>query len=114
MTENKHSLFPQRLKKAREARGVKQEELAADMGIDQQQISRWETGANHPSDDVIFQIADTLNVSADYLVGLTKDLTEYVAGRQLTPMQARLLWALDEGNISVAHEALAALTKPKK
>lgn len=114
MTENKPSVFPQRMKKAREARGIKQEELAAAMELDQQQISRWETGANHPSDDVIFQIGKLLNVSADYLVGLTTELTEYVAGRQLTPMQARLLWALDEGHISIAHEALAALTKEKK
>lgn len=103
-----------KLKEAREHRGLTQEEFAAHLGISQQQLSRWETGAVRPSDEVVATIAQALDVSADYILGLTPEPNAYRSGRPLTPAQTRLLWALEEGHISIAFEALTDLTKGKE
>lgn len=103
-----------RLKAIREERGFTQEEFAVQMGVEQQQVSRWETGRVHPSDQVLRKMATILNTSADYLLGLNDDAGGYVGDKPLTPQQAKLLWALEEGHITIALEAFTELTKDKQ
>lgn len=64
-----------RLKIARTRGGHTQSSLAEMMNTDARQIWRWENGETSPSADVIVRIAQTLSVSADYLLGLTDDPT---------------------------------------
>ncbi|AJD91576.1 hypothetical protein JMA_22590 [Jeotgalibacillus malaysiensis] len=51
------------IKKWREIRGYSQEDLATMINTTKQTISRYETGARHANQDVLFDIAKALKVS---------------------------------------------------
>ena len=46
----------------RKAAGLSQTELALCIGTQKSEISRWENGHRHPSEEAIGRIADALNV----------------------------------------------------
>lgn len=60
------------IKKARKLANMTQIELASIIGVSQKDISRWETGDRTPGADAIIKICKSLNVSADFLLGLDK------------------------------------------
>lgn len=62
-------LFGERLLKARKDRKMSQDELAKSLGVHAPIIGRYERGEVNPSIEVAAKIADTLEVSLDYLVG---------------------------------------------
>ncbi len=62
-----------RLKAAREHKGFTQRELGALTGLNETQISRYEHGKWAPSLKYLEQIAKHLEVTADFLIGLTDD-----------------------------------------
>lgn len=66
-------LLPERLKEARGTRS--QREVAEALGIKQTAYSRYEQGVNTPGAEVIYKICITLNVSADWLLGLSNTNT---------------------------------------
>lgn len=66
----------EKLLKMRKARGWSQEELANQVGVTRQAVSRWEAGTAKPDADKIVVICDLFGVSADYL------LREGYAGEQ--------------------------------
>ena len=53
----------------RAARGMKQDELAAALGVSRQSVSKWETGASVPELDRLVQLAGLFGVTLDGLVG---------------------------------------------
>ena len=55
----------------RRENGMTQEELAAQLGLSFQAVSRWETGATTPDVDTLVRLADILHASIDTLVGYT-------------------------------------------
>jgi|GEM_PF-6541531 len=57
-----------RIHEARCRSGMSQEELAAGIGVSRQAVSRWETGDSLPEAGRIAQLAETLGVSADWLL----------------------------------------------
>nr|WP_319572369.1 helix-turn-helix transcriptional regulator [uncultured Draconibacterium sp.] len=57
-----------KIREAREAKGLTQQELAKEVGISHPQIVRYETKGVQPPADVLGRIADTLDVSVDFLV----------------------------------------------
>lgn len=57
------------IKKHRKAKGLWQKELADAMGVQQCQISHWETGRQFPSIFSCISLADELEISLDELVG---------------------------------------------
>ncbi|MHB8627895.1 MAG: helix-turn-helix domain-containing protein [Aggregatilineales bacterium] len=61
---------PERLREAREKKGFTQRGLAQQCGINEYQLSRYETGRTEPSVNSLAQIAYYLDVSTDYLLGL--------------------------------------------
>lgn len=63
--------FADRLKALRAAKGIKQSELAAIIGVRNTAISMMESGERGPSAEVLCALADCFNVSLDYLVGRT-------------------------------------------
>lgn len=65
MAEN----FPDRLRKAREAKGLSQTDLAAKAGMEPSAISHFENGRRGPSFANLRRLADALAVTIDYLVG---------------------------------------------
>jgi len=52
----------------RKARGWSQEELAEQVGVTRQAVSRWESGAAKPDADKTIAVCDLFGVSADYLL----------------------------------------------
>ena len=55
-----------------EERGISQKQLANTVGVTPATLSRWITGETEPPAlGIIAEMAKALNVSADYLLGLT-------------------------------------------
>ena len=61
--------FQENLIRARKARGMTQEELAARLNISRQAVSKWETGDSLPDLYKLAALADELDVSTDALCG---------------------------------------------
>jgi transcriptional regulator with XRE-family HTH domain len=63
------ALNTDRLREIREKRGYSQRELARQCGISDVLIYRYEKGISEPSTKQLFNIAEKLGVSLDYLTG---------------------------------------------
>lgn len=68
--------FPERLRAAREYRGLTQGKLAEQASLQPSAISHFETGARKPSFDNLRLLADTLDVTTDYLLGRVVDFKD--------------------------------------
>lgn len=64
--------FGERLKKSRKARNFTMLALGKKVGVAKSTIAGYESGFRTPSLDVIVTIATTLNLSTDYLLGLSE------------------------------------------
>ena len=60
-----------RLKELRESRGISQVRLAIELDLNQNSISRYESGAREADYKTLLAIADYFDVSLDYLFGRT-------------------------------------------
>ena len=60
--------FYQKLQKLRKANGMSQEEMAAQLNVSRQAVSKWENGQGFPETDKLIQISSMFNVSTDYLL----------------------------------------------
>lgn len=67
--EERRKRFGRRLKLMRQARGLKQADLAAILETPPQVISVWEVGKQEPSLKNLIALSRALNVSADWLLG---------------------------------------------
>lgn len=85
-----------RLARLREDRGISQVELALELGIGQQQIWRYENGKTEPDGEMVARIAIYLNVSTDYLLGITDYPHPYIEG-ELTPKEREAVAAWRRG-----------------
>ena len=66
-------VFPERLRTAREKRGLSQGDLANRARFQASAISHFETGTRKPSFDNLRRLADALEVTTDYLLGRVTD-----------------------------------------
>ena len=64
-----------RLRFLREQRGITQLKLALDLNMNQNSISRYETGEHQADYATLIKIADYFNVSIDYLLERTDNPT---------------------------------------
>lgn len=62
-----------RLSKARKRKNMTQMQLASELGIQQAQVSHFETDKEEPSDAIKARLAEILDVTLDYLEGRTPD-----------------------------------------
>ena len=60
-----------RLKELRKKRNISQVKLAIDLNMNQNSISRYETGEREADYETLIALADYFNVSIDYLLGRT-------------------------------------------
>lgn len=88
---------PDRLRHVREQMQYSQQELSERLGVSIRQIHRYETGTSEPVASVLKRMAQTLEVSVDYLVGLVDDPMGTIAlgTRSLTQRERELLNALN-------------------
>lgn len=89
---------PDRLKATRVKSGHTQESLAEILGTDKRAISRWESGTFTPNADTLIQIAKALDVSADYLLGLSDDPTPHMRIDNMTEDERRVVAAMRRGD----------------
>lgn len=62
-----------KLKEMREAKNLKQAELADALGVTQGTISQWESGISNPSLDKLKKLASELGCTVDELIGDNDD-----------------------------------------
>jgi transcriptional regulator with XRE-family HTH domain len=70
--------FSERLKKEREKRDWSQNELAEKIYVSRQSVSKWETGKNFPSIEVIIHLSDLFGITIDELLRSDEELKEKV------------------------------------
>lgn len=80
-----------RIKSRRMQLHVSQEDLAAAIGTGQKQIWRYENGKNSPTAEVIIAIARTLDVSSDWLLGLTDEIKPFSGSSDLTDIEIEMI-----------------------
>ena len=68
-------LVGEKLKKLRKARGLSQEDLANELKVSRQSISKWELGESFPDTNHLVRVSDYFGISLDYLLR-DKDLSE--------------------------------------
>lgn len=76
-------MFSERLRKAREYRGLTQGELAERTGLQPSAVSHFETGVRKPSFDNLRLLADKLDVTTDYLLGRVADFKTLAGADEL-------------------------------
>ena len=62
-------MLEKRLKQLRKEKQMTQSDLAVQMGITQQAVGRWETGASSPDPETLLRLAELFSVSVDSLLG---------------------------------------------
>lgn len=67
-------VFTERLKAARQLRGLGQAELASKSGLPTTSISHFESGNRKPSFDNLRRLAKALDASTDYLLGRVTEI----------------------------------------
>ena len=60
--------FGQKLQQLRRARGMSQEDLAGQLSVTRQTISKWELDTSTPDLDYLCKLCDLFGVTADYLI----------------------------------------------
>lgn len=70
------------IKNARKAKGMSQEEMAVQLNVVRQTVSKWETGLSVPDADDLIRISALLDVSVNDLLGVSRpnDTAEDLAG----------------------------------
>lgn len=58
---------PLRIRELRQARGLSQARVAADMGVSKPSVCKWETGVSVPRTEILPQLARVLGCSIDEL-----------------------------------------------
>ena len=74
--ETSSDAIGRRLAKIRKSRGLTQIQLAERIGVNQYQISDYETGRLHLADEMIIRMAKALSASADSILGLDESSFE--------------------------------------
>lgn len=87
-----------RLRAAREARGYTQDTLAKLLRVETQQIIRWESAPSDPACSFILRLAQTLDVSTDFLLG-NCDQFQIVRELDLSPTEQRIIMAHRAGKL---------------
>lgn len=66
------------MKRERELRNWSQEYLAEQIHVSRQSVSKWETGKNYPSIEIIIDLSDLFGISIDELLKSDEDLKDKV------------------------------------
>jgi len=107
--------LPEKIKKLRKQRGWSQAELGRQVGIHSGHISRLETGRYQPSVDLLKKLAQTLDVSTDYLLNEGEgDLSPVRVEDKPMAERLRLISALDEEERAALMTLIDALLTKKK
>ena len=71
-------IFSERLKQEREKRNWSQSDLSEKIHVSRQSVSKWETGKNYPSIEIIIHLSDLFGITIDELLRSDEELTQKV------------------------------------
>ncbi|PEY66368.1 transcriptional regulator [Bacillus cereus] len=71
-------IFSERLKEEREKRNWSQNDLVEKLYVSRQSVSKWETGKNYPSIEIIIHLSDLFGITIDELLRGDEELTQKV------------------------------------
>jgi transcriptional regulator with XRE-family HTH domain len=100
-----------RLKESRQKSHLTQDELAEKLHTVKTQISRWERGESMPHAKILIQLSQILNVSVDYLLGISDEPTIRVRVDNLSMEEMAVISAMRSGN---DQEALKIIVNREK
>ena len=101
------TVLPERLRTARQYRGLNQSELAVKAKMQASAISHFETGTRKPSFDNLRNLADALDVTTDYLLGRVSEFKDLAGADRLH----RHYEALDGSDRKMADDLITMLAK---
>ena len=81
--------FGNRIKTLRIKKSITQEQLAERLGVTKSTISGYELGTRYPSIDMLIKLAQSFNVSTDFLLGVDK--IQSLDVKKLTTKQLMIL-----------------------
>lgn len=70
-------MFGEILKELRLDKGMTQEDLSLKLNLSRSSISKYETGENEPTLEILILCSNLFNVSIDYLLGRTRNAATY-------------------------------------
>lgn len=79
----------EKIKRQRKANGLNQEELAERLGLSITTIRRWEWGRRAPNAVILPKLAEVLNTSVAYLMGLDEDTATAQPVTQSPPAETK-------------------------
>ena len=90
--------FGEKLIQLRRKEGMSQEQLAAEIGITRQSVSKWESGSTLPELTKLIAISELFNVSVDYLVkdSMEEDFFKEISSNIYSMENTRLEEKMDE------------------
>lgn len=95
-----NNIFGKRLRLYRVEHDLTQEELGAILDVSKQTISVWEKGTSSPALPSLFEIADKMQVTVNYLLGASESSETYTpvagASHQRQFLMDKLAKATDE------------------
>lgn len=103
-------MFLQRLRQAREKRGLSQGDLAKRAGLQPSAVSHFETGQRKPSFDNLRRLADALACTTDYLLGRVDDIAAIAGADKLN----RHAEKLSTDDLEIAEKIMEVLAKRAK
>lgn len=98
-------MINENIKNARKAKGLSQDEMAVELNVVRQTVSKWEKGLSVPDADVLIKIAELLDVPVTDLLGITpeKAAAEDFAD-ELARLNAQLAIKKQEESLSLQAE----------
>lgn len=66
------SIFSDRLAELRKKRGLTQQQIADELSVNRVTYTNWEKGNREPSLENVVKLANILDVTTDYLLGMVK------------------------------------------
>lgn len=80
-----------RLQKLRKEKGYSQEQLAAELGISRQAVSKWERAESSPDTDNLICLAKLYGVSLDELLSTDETVEEIVNNKQVENVESEII-----------------------
>ena len=103
-----------RIKLLREQKGVRQWDMAEELGVSQGTLSNWERGAHSPDNNTLLILADYFGVTTDYILGKPENVTPLVIPEELKGIGAAFHRGEFEDLTQDEIEALAVIAKTLK
>jgi transcriptional regulator with XRE-family HTH domain len=86
-----------RIRNRRKTLGISQVTLAEQIGTNQAQISKYESGESVPPSDTLAELSRVLGVSADWLLGLTDEVSSTAYQEKLSTKERQAVSAWRRG-----------------